>query len=309
MRSSTALTTSSPAAPSPYEPIYLISPSGAVADVARARHAASILNQLGHPTRFDPAALRRTQRFAGSDDQRAGAFARAAEQDASIVMITRGGYGLTRLLPMLDFKRLARAGKRWVGLSDFTAFHLAMLARARAVPGAGPALIDDFGVDTPEAVDPVTLGCFREAMSGELEILGFKAKGPEGVDEQGTLWGGNLSIVCALLGTPYFPKVKGGILFLEDVNEHPYRVERMLIQLLHAGVIDSQRAVLIGHVNRYTLSAHDRGALPAAPPRRAERVRAERGAGVPAGVVPGRGGGQGARRARAGGRGQQPRVR
>jgi muramoyltetrapeptide carboxypeptidase len=254
-----------PAAPAPSteasddEPIYLISPSGAVADVARAHHAASILNRLGHPTRFDPAALRRTQRFAGSDDQRAGAFARAAEQDASIVMITRGGYGLTRLLPMLDFKRLARAGKRWVGLSDFTAFHLAMLARARAVTWAGPALIDDFGVDTPEAVDPVTLGCFREAMSGELEILGFKAKGPEGVDEQGTLWGGNLSIVCSLLGTRFFPKVKGGILFLEDVNEHPYRVERMLIQLLHAGVIDAQRAVLIGHVNRYTLGAHDRG--------------------------------------------------
>jgi muramoyltetrapeptide carboxypeptidase len=259
MRSSTTPTASSPAAPSPYDPIYLISPSGAVADVARARHAASILEQLGHPTRFDPAALRRTQRFAGSDDQRAGAFERAAGQDASIVMITRGGYGLTRLLPMLDFKRLARAGKRWVGLSDFTAFHLAMLARAGAVTWAGPALIDDFGVDSPEAVDPVTLGCFREAMSGELEILGFKAKGPEGVDEQGTLWGGNLSIVCALLGTPYFPKVKGGILFLEDVNEHPYRIERMLIQLLQAGVIDAQRAVLIGHVNRYKLGAHDRG--------------------------------------------------
>jgi hypothetical protein len=80
---------------------------------------------------------------------------------------------------------LARAGKRWVGLSDFTAFHLAMLARARAVTWAGPALIDDFGVDTPEAVDPVTLGCFREAMSGELEILGFKAKGPEGERRHG----------------------------------------------------------------------------------------------------------------------------
>ncbi|MEI6548424.1 MAG: hypothetical protein WCN85_15515, partial [Burkholderiales bacterium] len=73
MRPSTA--PSSPAAPAPHEPIYLISPSGAVADIARARHAASILKQLGHPTCFDPAALRRTQRFAGSDDQRAGAFA------------------------------------------------------------------------------------------------------------------------------------------------------------------------------------------------------------------------------------------
>ncbi len=239
--------------------IYLISPSSAVADPARARQAAAVLDALGHRTRFDPAALRRSQRFAGADDGRAGAFGRAAEHDAPIVMITRGGYGLNRLLPALDFRRLARAGKRWVGLSDFTAFHLAMLAKAGAVTWAGPALLDDFAVDGPEAVDPVTLGCFREAMSGELEMLGFRASGPAGVDARGTLWGGNLSMLSSMLGTPWFPAVKGGILFIEDVNEHPYRIERMLIQLLHAGVIDAQRAVLVGYVNRYKLAPHDRG--------------------------------------------------
>lgn len=246
-------------APADGPSIYLISPSSAVADPARARQAAAVLGALGHRTRFDPAALRRSQRFAGGDDGRAGAFARAADQDAPIVMITRGGYGLNRLLPALDFRRLARAGKRWVGLSDFTAFHLAMLAKAGAVTWAGPALLDDFAVDRPEAVDPVTLGCFREAMSGELEMLGFRASGPAGVDARGTLWGGNLSMLSSMLGTPWFPKVKGGILFLEDVNEHPYRIERMMIQLLHAGVIDAQRAVLVGYVNRYALAPHDRG--------------------------------------------------
>ena len=213
-------------------PIYLISPSGAVNDPARARGAAAVLNALGHPTRFDPAALRRSQRFAGGDEGRAAAFARAAQQDFPVVMITRGGYGLTRLLPMLDFRQLARADKHWVGLSDFTAFHLAMLARAGARTWAGPALLDDFAVEAPEQVDEVTLGCFQEAMSGELEMLGFRASSPVAVDARGTLWGGNLSVLCALLGTPYFPKVKNGILFIEDVNEHPYRVERMLLQLL-----------------------------------------------------------------------------
>lgn len=245
--------------PDPQPSIYLISPSGAVADPDRARHAAGILESLGHRTRFDAAALRRSQRFAGTDAARAGAFERAAAQDASIVMITRGGYGMTRLLDTLDWRRLARSGKRWVGLSDFTAFHLGMLAKAGAVTWAGPALLDDFAVDAPGAVDPVTLGCFREAMSGELEMLGFRASGPAGVDARGTLWGGNLSVLCALLGTPWFPKVKGGILFVEDVNEHPYRIERMLLQLLHAGVIDAQQAVLVGYVNRYALAPHDRG--------------------------------------------------
>jgi muramoyltetrapeptide carboxypeptidase len=245
---------------SPSEPaIYLISPSGAVPDADRARAAAAVLAACGHPNRFDPAALRRSQRFAGSDTSRAAAFSRAAAQDAPIVMITRGGYGLTRLLPQLDFKSLARAGKHWVGLSDFTAFHLAMLAQARAVTWAGPALLDDFAVEGPEAVDPVTLGCFQEAMRGELEMVGFSVRGAGDVDVRGTLWGGNLSVLCALLGTPWFPRVKGGILYLEDVHEHPYRIERMLIQLLQSGVIDAQAAVLVGTINRYTLSPHDRG--------------------------------------------------
>jgi len=253
----------STAHPSPS--IYLISPSGAVADPDRARHAAGVLAAHGLPARFDPAALKRAQRFAGTDAERAGAFARAAAQHAPIVMITRGGYGLTRLLPRLDFRTLARAGKQWVGLSDFTAFHLAMLAKARAITWAGPALLDDFAVDAPGDVDPTTIGCLREAMSGELEMLGFRAGGPSGVDERGTLWGGNLSVLSAMLGTPWFPKVKGGILFVEDVNEHPYRIERMLVQLLHAGVIDAQRAVVLGYVNRYALAPHDRGYdLPAA---------------------------------------------
>ena len=246
-------------APSGGPAVYLISPSGAVADPERARAAAGVLAACGHPNRFDRTALRRAQRFAGPDEARAGAFARAADQDAPVVMITRGGYGLTRLLPQLDFRALARAGKQWVGLSDFTAFHLAMLARAGAVTWAGPALLDDFAVAGPHEVDPVTLGCFQEAMRGELEMLGFAARGASDIDVRGTLWGGNLSVLCALMGTPYFPKVKGGILFIEDVHEHPYRIERMLVQLLQSGVIDQQAAVLVGTINRYTLAPHDRG--------------------------------------------------
>lgn len=241
------------------QPLYLISPSSAVAPDAPVERALAHLRRAGFAPTLDRAALRIRQRFAGSDDDRAGAFARAAAQAAPIVMITRGGYGLTRILPKLDFKTLGRARKHWVGLSDFTAFQLAMLARAKAVTWAGPSLIEDFGVERFEDVDEVTLGTFCEAMDGSLEILGFRCQGPQGIDARGTLWGGNLSIVCSLLGTPWFPKVDGGILFLEEVNEHPYRVERMLTQLLHAGVLERQRAILIGHVNRYRLAETDRG--------------------------------------------------
>jgi muramoyltetrapeptide carboxypeptidase len=240
-------------------PVYLISPSGAVAPEAPVDRALANLRAAGFAPVLDRAALRVRQRFAGSDEDRAAAFTRAAAQPASVVMTTRGGYGLTRILPKLDFTALAAADKRWVGLSDFTAFQLAMLARANAVTWAGPALLEDFAAERAEDLDEITVGTFRDAMDGSLEILGFRYSGPKDVEARGTLWGGNLSIVCALLGTPWFPQVDGGILFLEDVNEHPYRIERMLTQLLHAGVLDRQAAIVFGCFNRYRLVESDCG--------------------------------------------------
>ena len=261
--------------------IYVISPSGAVLHPERVAPAKARLAAAGYRVRLDPAALKRHQRFAGTDAQRIAAFERAAAAPEPIVMSARGGYGLTRLLGALDFPALARSGKHWVGFSDFTAFHLAMLARAGAVTWAGPALIADFGAPFPapvaaeaegaeeaeqeESDEDTTLGCFDDAMAGRLELLGFEFDSPggrralTGFEAEGVLWGGNLALVTSLLGTPYFPDVEGGILFLEDVNEHPYRLERMLTQLLHAGVLGRQRAILMGQFTDYRLSESDDG--------------------------------------------------
>ena len=123
---------------------------------------------------------------------------------------------------------------------------------------------DDFGrSDVDGGVDEVTAGCFTEAMSGELEAVGWRTEaGFDGLQCRGPLWGGNLSMLCSLLGTPHLPaptRVKGGLLFLEDVNEHPYRVERMLLQLAQAGVLASQKAVLLGDFGRVRPSPLDRG--------------------------------------------------
>jgi muramoyltetrapeptide carboxypeptidase len=240
-------------------PLYLISPASAVPADAPLQRSLNALRAAGFSPVLDRGALRTHQRFAGTDVQRAAAFSRAAAQPARAVMITRGGYGLTRLLPLLDFAALARADKQWIGYSDFTAFQLAMLARAGAVTWTGPALLDDFAVPEGAEPDETTVGSLHDALAGRAELLGFRAAGASGVDVRGTLWGGNLSLVCALLGTPWFPAVRGGILYLEEVSEHPYRVERMLGQLLQAGVLDAQAAVLIGYVNRYTLVPRDAG--------------------------------------------------
>jgi len=239
--------------------IYAISPSGAVEDEARLRRAIANLGRAGFDVKLDRSALAVHQRFAGQDKARAESFARAAASGCDIVMATRGGYGITRYLHQLDYRRLAASRKHWIGLSDFTAFQLAMLARAKAVTWAGPCLLAGFGAERFEDLDATTLETFVDTADGRVEALGFATRGNSGFEAEGTLWGGNLAMVCALLGTPFFPKVEGGILFLEDVNEHPFRIERMLTQLLHAGVLARQKAIVFGHVNGYKLAPKDRG--------------------------------------------------
>ncbi len=238
----------------------LLSPSGAVPDAQRVQRAVAHLEALGFRVRVDAAALAREQRFAGSDSRRLQALHRAARGRAGVVMATRGGYGLTRMLDRIDYTLLheavSRRGQVWVGHSDFTALQLAMLARAGSITYSGPMAAFDFGA---ERVDEITRESFLDAVDGRLEAVGFAcADAPRGLDAAGPLWGGNLSLVCSLVGTAYLPDARG-VLFLEDVGEHPYRIERMFTQLLNSGVLQRQRAVLLGAFTEYRLVPHDAG--------------------------------------------------
>lgn len=248
----------------------LFTPSGVVAAAKPVRLAARRLARLGFEVTLEDAALARFQRFGGDDDTRLAALHRVATQSPSIAMATRGGYGLTRLLERIDWKLIAASierGTRWVGHSDLTALQLGLLAHARGVTWAGPMACFDFGREAGEhgekkveAVDEVTRDCFVEAMSGELEAVGFRTEaGFNGLDLKGLLWGGNLCMVTSLLSTPHWPRIKGGVLFLEDVNEHPYRVERSLLQLQQAGVLDAQKAIVLGAFSDFRRSPLDRG--------------------------------------------------
>jgi muramoyltetrapeptide carboxypeptidase len=179
-------------------------------------------------------------------------------------MITRGGYGLTRLLSRIDWPLMARSverGTRWVGYSDFTALQMGLLAQRGGISWHGPSAIDDFSrTDEAGGVEEITHDCFCEAMNGELEALGFRTEaGFDGLAVRGVLWGGNLCVLTSLLGTPHWPRIKGGVLFLEDVNEHPYRIERMLLQLHEAGVLAQQKAVVLGGFTAWKPTPLDRG--------------------------------------------------
>ena len=244
----------------------LFSPAGVLRSVAPLRRAAARLGRLGFDVTIDEAAALKAQRFAGDDEARLAALHRVAGARPSVALATRGGYGLTRLLDRIDWKQITKsveAGTRWVGMSDMTSLQLGLLAHGGggAITWAGPLACDDFGRRESEGgVDDVTEACFVEAMSGALEAVGFRTDvGFDGLEARGTLWGGNLCVVNSLLATPHFPRVKGGILFLEDVNEHPYRIERNLLQLQQAGVLDAQRAVVLGAFTAWKKSPNDRG--------------------------------------------------
>ncbi len=248
--------------------LVLFSPAGVIAEPATVRRAAKRLAGHGYSVTIDSAALSRHQRFAGDDDTRLAALHRVARLAPSVAMATRGGYGLTRLLDRIDWKLLAGSverGTRWVGHSDMTVLQLGLLAHAgkgrKLLTWAGPLAADHFGRDAEQGgVDEVTEACFLEAMRGELEAVGFRTEpGFDGLDVRGTLWGGNLTMVMSLLGTPHWPGIKGGILFLEDVNDHPYRIERCLLQLHQAGVLGAQRAIVLGHFSHWKPSPLDRG--------------------------------------------------
>ena len=256
--------------------IYIFSPSSAVRDKPAFRRGVLRLKKLGYEVEVDAAALSSHQRFAGDDETRLAAIARAAAIGADVALISRGGYGLTRLLPQINYKALDKAvskGTRFVGLSDFTALQNALLAKTGAVTWAGPALGEDFG--TQDQPDDIMEACFDDLVSGQGEGAGWRlpktalksgtasvlptAQAGEFTINKAVLWGGNLAVLSSLVGTPYLPAVKGGILVLEDVHEHPYRLERMLTQLLHAGVLAQQRAVVLGQFTNYKLVPHDKG--------------------------------------------------
>ncbi|MFM2405875.1 MAG: hypothetical protein RL223_3755 [Pseudomonadota bacterium] len=240
------------------------------AAVQRARRR---LKALGFAVDVDPSVRARAQRFAGDDATRVATLHRIADAAPDIALAVRGGYGSTRLLDAIDWPRIARSverGTRWVGHSDLTAIQLALLAHTGASSWHGPMASEDFGREDPPAeaagpvepaVDEVTRDCFVEAMHGELEAVGWRTEaGHDGLQARGLLWGGNLAVLTALLGTPHWPRqVRGGILFLEDVGEPPYRVERMLLQLHQAGVLARQKAVLLGAFSGWKPSPIDRG--------------------------------------------------
>ncbi|WNL45398.1 muramoyltetrapeptide carboxypeptidase [Dyella sp. BiH032] len=242
--------------------IRLIAPSGYPHDHAAVKRGIARLRAAGCTLEGLDVLDRAELRYAGSDDQRVADLNALASLDElpDIVLAIRGGYGATRLLEQLDYgalrERLADTATVLVGHSDFTAIQLALYAQSGLVTFGGPMLGADFGA--PE-LHPLMWEHFWRTVAGPQSTAIWATPREEELDVEGPLWGGNLAVLCSLIGTPYFPRIEGGILFVEDVGEPPYRIERLLYQLHLSGVLDRQQALVLGHFSQCRPAAYDNG--------------------------------------------------
>ncbi|WP_100259771.1 S66 peptidase family protein [Qipengyuania seohaensis] len=221
--------------------VALVAPASAVsaAEIERAQHWVS---SMGLVPQFGANAEAKFGYLAGTDAQRAADLDAAfADQSIRAIFAIRGGYGAARILPLLDWPTIRANPKLFIGYSDNTALHLA-IAR-----DAGFATLHAPNAASPWSEAASWESLWRLAFTGEMPTLDLAAdrvlKPGRG---EGRLLGGNLTILSTLMGTGRLPEMEGAVLFLEDVNEEPYRIDRMLQQLKLAGVLDKAAGVIFG---------------------------------------------------------------
>lgn len=243
--------------------IGICAPSGSV-DKESLEHAVSYFESKGHKVVLSPQASYQWRYFAGNDEERLSAFHELLNDPSiDILMAARGGYGWSRILHKVDFAAVKKTKKIIVGFSDFTSFNLAALAQSNLVTFAGPMAAVDFGNGNVSEFMENNFWSLLYNSTHSIHVENEHDYEPQVIE--GQLWGSNLSLVSHLVGTDYLPAVKDGILFLEEVAEEPYAVERMLFQLYHAGILQKQKAIVLGDFscckptlkNRYPYEMHE----------------------------------------------------
>lgn len=240
----------------------VVAPAGYPDDPASVARGVERLKGLGFRIVMGTFAGRKTGYLAGADGERAAdLMTMFTDPGVDGIICLRGGYGSMRLLTRLDFPLIARHPKVLVGFSDITALHLALHRHSKLVTFHGPMAASDFGGGATEftlrqfrkaVMRPGRIGTIIPPRGREITtIVGGRAKGP--------LIGGNLTLVTAALGTDFEINTRGRILFLEEIGEEAYRVDRMLTQLKLAGKLGAAAGIVFG----YSTGKTSRGVGPA----------------------------------------------
>jgi len=233
--------------------------TSATVEPAYLERGVGVLTAMGYRVKVSDRALDRDGIFAGTDHDRARELnAFFVDRAIKAIFAARGGYGCGRLLPLIDFAAIARAPKIFLGFSDATFLLNALVECAGIVAFHGPMVAMDFANGlTRKSLDH--LARLLSGETGEIEIEAREVVSP-GVGE-GELVGGCLSVVVAMLGTPFVPRFDGRILFLEATGEKAYRVDRMLVQLRQAGVFDRVAGVVFGAIRPFEGSEQERARI------------------------------------------------
>jgi muramoyltetrapeptide carboxypeptidase len=233
--------------PVPGDAVVAVVSPASTPQAERVERGFEALRNLGYAPRASEHLLARgPYYFAGTPEMRLGDLHHAfADDEVRAIFATRGGYGSNYLLDGLDLDLIAESAKPLVGSSDLTAPQLWLLDQIQLPAFHGPMLSADFSRE-----DGVHLPSLQAALSGQLYSVGA-AEGLRTLrtgQAKGTLYGGCLSVLVSLLGTPYEPQTEGKLLFLEDVNAKPYQVDRMLWQLHEAEKLDGVRGIVFGEM-------------------------------------------------------------
>jgi len=235
----------------PGDTIGIIAPASAPPDPGNIDHCLRAIERLGFKPKLAPNVRKRWGFLAGSDRERAADLMRMVlDRSVKAIVCVRGGYGTARLLSLLDYQAIRANPKILLGYSDITSLHCAFLKKANLVTYHGPMLNSDFIKETcPEftlqgflrtLTTPKIPGGICQGYKGKTVAILRRGKA------SGPLIGGNLSLLCSPLATPFQPSFAGAILFLEDLDEVPYRFDRMLTHLLNAGLLQRVAGIAIG---------------------------------------------------------------
>lgn len=231
--------------------LYIFASSGFALDVKRSKLALNRLINAGFHVYNQDIIYRQFQRFAGTDQERIDDLQNIVKGKVDVPKLLiglRGGYGAMRLLPYIDWQNLGLKLKDnqtlLVGFSDVCVIQLALLAKGNMSSFSGPMVYTNFG--NPKLSLKTVKNFINATTNNTLTINIDNFNINDNVSISGISWGGNLSILSALVGSEYLPKINEGILFIEDISEQPYKIERMFQTLYLAGILQKQKAIVLG---------------------------------------------------------------
>lgn len=234
----------------PGDTVALVSPAGALQRQSQIDSAVAKVEALGLRAVVGKNALSRHGYLAGTDAQRAADMNDAfANPDVDGILAIRGGWGCARILPMVDWAAIRANPKALIGYSDLTSFLLAMYARTGVIGFHGPTGVSTFSPFTLASFNATVFRSEPTPLAPDTAMIGADGESITTIRAgraRGRLVGGNLTVLSAMVGTPWLPSFEGHILFLEDIGESVYRVDRMLTQVAQAGLLDGLTGFVFG---------------------------------------------------------------